>query len=791
MNFNRLRPMFPRFFPSVSLLTLWTVFCLAPFAATPDAPGAKPLPTDGWKKDGLPFLYPLEKETISEIWNFLRSADAESPPAMTDFPTDFTTMRRQSRSLKGRIVRIEGRLLRTTFVPAPSSTDSETGNGEEWEKSANEANGENQAGYYDSWVLLDDQKTLPARILSEKIPANIQPDALDTPPVEKKPGAILYRQEQIEAVGVYYRQTAYSDGDDFYTAPTLVAETFRVLSPPPPADAPAARRGAGPKRSFFAVQVGTVVLAVLIWLVLRRRFRRDGSTQTASDGFRRSEPIPDDFQFDADALAALEAADRSEKSSDSNDDAPTSTPIRHSAFFWGGTLLAALAGANPLETPPAPADVQNDPPPLVMDLPFWETITGLDGERLAPNPPLTDEPTDARDRMIDRLERNIPDSALIANLPTSPSFSTKDFLNDWPKNFGRPIRFSGRVIAVEVKKTGEKKLFFVTLDDASGLRLTVVLPILPAAWGEDGVSAVGKMTGGIGVYFRPAKQAEDAQTDAVSDSSATLLAKRAAYYADTTSAGRLGADMSLFDSIRAISVRALSDVADPAERRRRLDLFRLTATDTRPFYGLLATAARLRPGALADEARRRAETDGPITAAELFHHPEFYQGEAVSLSGNFKRARKIPIYDPEIRACYGLDHYYELYLFTNDSQGYPVVCCTASLPDGFPLGVEDDYRQNGSISGIFYKPWGFKTAGGGENLDDLSSWIAVPLLIAGDTVWTPEKAESAKNAPPIRLILTLFFVLALAVWLYLRLRPKQKPLEFKVGDFPSDFPRQS
>lgn len=817
MRFNRPAPMLSRFFSSFSVRALLTAVCAAMFITNADTFTGQRLATDSWKKDGLPFICSRENKALEEIWAFLRSRDAKHDTETTDFSTGFAAFRQQSRSLKGKIVRVEGRLLRTVFVPTHNAEQANSAN------DANKVNSANINGYYDSWILLDDEKSIPARLLTAKIPANIPTDPPDATAAEnssaesssaEKRGAILYRQERISAIGVYYRQTAYSDGDDFYTAPTVVAETFDVLSSPIPTENP--KSAAKPNTLFFVFQVAAVLAAVGLWLMIRRQIPRHAPRSNAGSP-NRSEPVPDDFAFDADALALLKQNDTHGNPLELPADAKSERKPPILPLIWGGGI-ALLISANVLAADMSEKDAPSEqaaPSAMTLDLTFWKAITSLDAQRLAPENPATDETPRERsetlNRLLDRLNRNLPDSALIENLSTQ---KPDEFFARWPENFGRAIRFSGQVAALEPEADTENSLptrFFVTVADENQKRLRVVTSALPKAWGKNGESALGKRTAGIGVYFRPA--ASDPAPEPV------LLAKCPAYYDDTTSAGRLGADLTFFDRIEPISVgdldstdstrfspsndqgnRGQSDpssvsavkITDGAQRRRRLDQFRLTADDAGPFYGLLAVVAELKPGALADEARRRCETDGPIAVVDLFNRPEQFTQAAVTFSGNIKRARKITIHDPEIRACFGLDHYYELYLFTNDSQSYPIVCCTPKIPDGFPLGIGDDYRQNGTISGIFYKPWGFKIdPKGGENPDGHSSWIAVPLLIAGDLVWTPENAAPTQNAPSSRLILTLFFAMAAVFWLYHRLRPQRKPLEFRVGEFPSDFPRQS
>ena len=51
--------------------------------------------------------------------------------------------------------------------------------------------------------------------------------------------------------------------------------------------------------------------------------------------------------------------------------------------------------------------------------------------------------------------------------------------------------------------------------------------------------------------------------------------------------------------------------------------------------------------------------------------------------------------------------YYELEIFTADSENLPVVCCVVDVPAGFPVG--DTIRVPVRVAGLFFKSWLYRT----------------------------------------------------------------------------------
>ncbi|NOZ40840.1 MAG: hypothetical protein GXP24_11525 [Planctomycetes bacterium] len=97
---------------------------------------------------------------------------------------------------------------------------------------------------------------------------------------------------------------------------------------------------------------------------------------------------------------------------------------------------------------------------------------------------------------------------------------------------------------------------------------------------------------------------------------------------------------------------------------------------------------------------------GQSSVAPMFLQPEAEVGELFVFEGTARRAVRIAAED---RLSTNLDvkAYYELEVFTSDSQNLPIVCCVTRLPNGFPTG--DEIREPVRLSGVFFKLWRYRS----------------------------------------------------------------------------------
>jgi hypothetical protein len=121
--------------------------------------------------------------------------------------------------------------------------------------------------------------------------------------------------------------------------------------------------------------------------------------------------------------------------------------------------------------------------------------------------------------------------------------------------------------------------------------------------------------------------------------------------------------------------------------------------------------------------------------------------------------------ESDVARRFGIREYYEMQVFTDDSQNYPLVFCVRELPAGFPIG--GDVRVSVRVAGFFFKDWLYTTRG--TRSDDAGEGDAAgpaaqfaPLLVGRAPLVL--QMDSAQNSM-VQWILAGVFVLTLAgVW---------------------------
>lgn len=266
-----------------------------------------------------------------------------------------------------------------------------------------------------------------------------------------------------------------------------------------------------------------------------------------------------------------------------------------------------------------------------------------------------------------------------------------------------------------------------------------------------------------------------------------FVAERIAWHPDTL-LGRLGMDIGLLDTL--------------------VDNQRLTAQESECFYQMLAAVGRARPGQLrqaaqaalalakassgaaageaasgveaAPQALVATDTSDPLatgySVVPLFNDPASVRGELVELAGTTRSVLRVELSaeDPlGIRARFGIDHYYQVSLFTPDSQGNPITICVRNVPEGMPIGEGPRFAEQIRVAGFFLKKWAYRIAlpeevpasSGDDDGEPLRRQLA-PMVVARDLVWYPAQpprrdARSAAVAAGVLIVvLTVFLVVA-------------------------------
>lgn len=261
-----------------------------------------------------------------------------------------------------------------------------------------------------------------------------------------------------------------------------------------------------------------------------------------------------------------------------------------------------------------------------------------------------------------------------------------------------------------------------------------------------------------------------------SDGQPTLIfaTGRLAWYPDDL-LGNLGMDVGLLDDVK--------------------DRKPLLADEDAAFYQMLAAVGRAEPGELIQRAEaalpgiprqwRRVNDDGHLrySVVPLFNEPKAQRGRLVELFGTARRIEEIYVNDPDIVARFGIDHYYQVSLFTDDSYNLdpariepkqpegtpcPLTFCVRELPKGMPYGNLPRYGETVRIAGFSFKSWSYDAPKVYDSSlkpgDQLPSTQFSPLLIGRGLIWYPATKEPTQSGWVTLGIGVLFVTFMLVVW---------------------------
>jgi hypothetical protein len=188
--------------------------------------------------------------------------------------------------------------------------------------------------------------------------------------------------------------------------------------------------------------------------------------------------------------------------------------------------------------------------------------------------------------------------------------------------------------------------------------------------------------------------------------------------------GSLGMDVGLLDGIRSRGPirgeerEAFYQMLDAAGRIGAHQLARFAQGNVghqrdRWMQDAANTTNRARR-ALAQEVSRRAN-DGRYSVAPLFNEPEQNIGQLFTFDGVARRAVRIEVGTQkdggpsDVLRRFGIDHYYEIEVFTDDSQNYPLVFCVRELPAELKPGASQHVPVR--MAGFFFKDWLYTARG--------------------------------------------------------------------------------
>jgi hypothetical protein len=344
----------------------------------------------------------------------------------------------------------------------------------------------------------------------------------------------------------------------------------------------------------------------------------------------------------------------------------------------GLALLAGVLAA----ADPAPLNTPQD----------WLALRGADASRLAKladGSPLSEAETEPLLHVLMAAGR-VP--AVEVRRFQQAAIPWQDLVVDPGRHRGEIMTVAGRVSRVSViepdAKTAERfqiPRYYrcqVLIDGATAG--TIYALKAPQAWKPDAPLAERFEAAGFFVKFAGAKGGAPEPI---------FAAQRMAWYP----AGELGdlkMDAGLFDDVNAEAEKP-SDAGAAAPRGTAMSV-----ADRDCFYGLLAAVAR----AKRDDLIQRTGRHYPI--APLFNAPDTQQGKLIGVTGTVQRCRAITVFDPEVKRLWGIDHYFELELTNQESQGHPIVFCVLNLPPDMPRG--ESIAQDVRLAGFFFKTWKYR-----------------------------------------------------------------------------------
>jgi hypothetical protein len=194
----------------------------------------------------------------------------------------------------------------------------------------------------------------------------------------------------------------------------------------------------------------------------------------------------------------------------------------------------------------------------------------------------------------------------------------------------------------------------------------------------------------------------------------------------------------------------------------------LVGGDREAFYSLLAAMGNTKPANLAEKSTTEFDF------ADLLRTPEKFHGRLLTVEGTARRAAKIIVSDEDIRQRFGIDHYYEVYVFVQlqkkivfkkgeeqlEYNSFPVACCVRQLPPGMDEG--DNIRQNVRISGAFLKLWLYESPQ--MTQFDPRQMQPSPMLIGLEPELIPD--TSPPNEYLGAIIGSLFVVALIGAWIF-------------------------
>lgn len=854
-------------------------------------------------KDGTPLLLQVEFPYFENIWQDLSNRTSERHFSQSIGNIGFISLNKQSAGFRNKVITISGRLLQTREISIKHDSENRISSKETPPEIIDSA-------IFESWILLDDEKKTPVRLITKNVPlgtvlsttltkndgnSDNSPDCgkTDFPTVPPKSIRPQYGKDRIQATGIYYRLTPFTNGLDFYNTPTIIALTFQFLSKSseplanskqstssdPKTEKPNASSEI-PKTGYQIKNRLLLLIPLLfLWIFVRHFTKRIQNKRSPKSpflfwgilfcgGLIFTEIMETGIiNFSTSALARTVIENQKNNTSLTGPNHPDvnknsakkneekrllSSPETELLFDLFYRL--AQSKKNPENGINFQGKIQNikwiefsDHGRFSKEIKGYFQIDLLDQEQ-----PFTVYSLELPLFQINKKglafknfqkspfskTESVHDSSS-ANLPSKePAQKKTTQSNEERQTLGIGQIIGGRGITLDafLRKSNDNRIFSAenSLLNSSSL------------------AASSMKNQESGEVKKSKKQKENdlktndlkTKIESTGNAKPILILFKPEWYPSGI-LGELGIDAGTLDAVPVFPNNALSVLKKEETRSRKADknsddfdlvqllkkrrevlrALRFTDSDSQFVQSFLIGIKNAPREKLRMKATQTAVSKTLFSAVELFNRPENWQGKLVTLKGWTRRTVYIPITDEKFKKKFGQDHYYQIYLYTDDSQGFPLIVSVPELPKGMKIDSAEDYREEIELTAFFCKTWAYRAAGNIEtkkndqenkifsgkndrnNSDsreenqetvdrgDLSSqsesskishqedgtWLHAPFLIGGDIRHFPKIDNIPKSNFPwpifwgFAFLIFVFYFVYLFIRIFIRVRNRFLP----------------
>ena len=330
-------------------------------------------------------------------------------------------------------------------------------------------------------------------------------------------------------------------------------------------------------------------------------------------------------------------------------------------------------------------------------------------------------------------------------------------------------------------------LYFVAVKLNTGQRVLIITSVIPKKW-KTGASVSYPVS--ADAYFLKYGPL-DKQTDKPRHS--YFIATRIAWHPDTP-LGNLGMDYGLFDELDSKPLPPGRKIPFPTdctlnERNRECFYQELAAVkralDPKKFAEIkkLALTQRDEVWNMRDPRHTMTVERQSYPVEALFNDPIAQRGNLFWLTGRARRIVAIPVEAPDVRARFGIEQYYNVYMFTSDSADNPIVINVLELPEGVQTGDGAGFGVDLSVPCFMFNTWMYRRADEAKG----HAYQLAPLLFAPKAlkyeIQQSERSNFISNGILLlmALIIVYFFVKTLFAKPAPRV-PKEENFQYKPHD---------